>query len=131
MSLATDLLLAQTILVIHLAVITFNIFGLVVIPIGAWRGWPWVRILWWRALHLGALFVVAIQAVLGRACFLTIWQSQLQQAAGEQGYRQPFIQTWIDHLLFWNLPILFFSTIYVLVWIYVLFLWWRVPPRWR
>ncbi|MBE7563276.1 DUF2784 domain-containing protein [Acidithiobacillus sp. HP-6] len=131
MSLATDLLLAQTILVIHLAVITFNIFGLVVIPIGAWRGWPWVRIFWWRALHLGALFVVAIQAVLGRACFLTIWQSQLQQAAGEQGYRQPFIQTWIDHLLFWNLPILFFSTIYVLVWIYVLFLWWRVPPRWR
>ncbi|MDD2751081.1 DUF2784 domain-containing protein [Acidithiobacillus sp.] len=131
MSLATDLLLAQTILVIHLAVITFNIFGLVVIPIGAWRGWPWVRIFWWRALHLGALFVVAIQAVLGRACFLTIWQSQLQQAAGEQGYQQPFIQTWIDHLLFWNLPILFFSTIYVLVWIYVLFLWWRVPPRWR
>ncbi|MDR7926111.1 DUF2784 domain-containing protein [Acidithiobacillus thiooxidans] len=131
MSLATDLLLAQTILVIHLAVITFNIFGLVVIPIGAWRGWPWVRIFWWRALHLGALFVVAIQAVLGRACFLTIWQSQLQQAAGEQGYRQPFIQTWIDHLLFWNLPILFFSTIYVLIWIYVLFLWWRVPPRWR
>ncbi|MEY2335535.1 DUF2784 domain-containing protein [Acidithiobacillus ferrianus] len=130
MSLATDLLLAQTILTIHLAVITFNIFGLVVIPIGAWRGWPWVRIFWWRALHLGALFVVAIQAVLGRACFLTIWQSQLQQAAGGQGYRQPFIQTWIDHLLFWNLPILFFSTIYVLVWIYVLFLWWRVPPRW-
>ncbi|MBU2825447.1 DUF2784 domain-containing protein, partial [Acidithiobacillus ferrooxidans] len=63
----------------------------------------------------------------------TIWQSELQEAAGRRGYRLPLIQTWIDHLLFWHLPMSFFTSIYVLVWIGVLLLWWKVPPvlPWR
>lgn len=129
----SDLWLAQLILSFHILIIAFNVFGLIAIPLGAWRDWQWVRIFWWRALHLAALFVVAIQALLGDACFLTIWQSELQEAAGRQGYRLPLIQTWIDHLLFWHLPMIFFTTIYVLVWIGVLWLWWKVPPvlPWR
>ncbi|MGC8561435.1 MAG: DUF2784 domain-containing protein [Phycisphaerae bacterium] len=93
----SDLWLAQLILAFHLLIIAFNVFGLIAIPLGAWRGWRWVRIFWWRALHVFALFVVALQALLGSACFLTIWQSELQEAAGQQGYRLPLIQTWIDH----------------------------------
>ena len=123
-----DLVMAQGILGVHLVIILFNVFGLVVIPLGAWRHWHWVSILWWRVLHLLALFVVALQAALGRACFLTIWQSQLQEAAGHSGYRAPFIQIWIDHLLFWNLPMAFFTVVYVLVFVYVVILWWKVPP---
>ena len=129
----SDLWLAQLILSFHILIIAFNVFGLIAIPLGAWRGWQWVRIFWWRALHLATLFVVAVQALLGRACFFTIWQSRLQEAAGRQGYRLPLIQTWIDHLLFWHLPMIFFTTVYVLVWIGVLLLWWKVPPvlPWR
>ncbi|MHB1643550.1 MAG: DUF2784 domain-containing protein, partial [Acidithiobacillus sp.] len=121
------------ILAFHILIIAFNVFGLIAIPLGAWRGWRWVRIFWWRALHLVALLVVAVQALLGTACFLTIWQSELQEAAGRQGYRLPLIQTWIDHLLFWHLPMSFFTSIYVLIWVGVLLLWWKVPPvlPWR
>ncbi len=128
-----ELWLAQAILAFHILIIAFNVFGLIAIPLGAWRGWRWVRIFWWRALHLVALLVVAVQALLGTACFLTIWQSELQEAAGRRGYRLPLIQTWIDHLLFWHLPMSFFTSIYVLVWIGVLLLWWKVPPvlPWR
>ncbi|MHB8251342.1 MULTISPECIES: DUF2784 domain-containing protein [Acidithiobacillus] len=128
-----ELWLAQAILAFHILIIAFNVFGLIAIPLGAWRGWRWVRIFWWRALHLVALLVVAVQALLGTACFLTIWQSELQEAAGRQGYRLPLIQTWIDHLLFWHLPMSFFTSIYVLIWIGVLLLWWKVPPvlPWR
>ena len=90
---AMDLLWSQGILVLHLGIIIFNVVGLVVIPWGAWRHWRWVRIFWWRALHLVALFVVALQALLGRACFLTIWQSRLQEESGREGFRAPFIQT--------------------------------------
>ncbi|WP_308387967.1 DUF2784 domain-containing protein [Acidithiobacillus sp. AMEEHan] len=129
--LLTDLYLADSILVVHVLIILFNIFGLVAIPLGAWYGWRWVRILWWRSLHLLFLFVVAIQAVMGRACFLTIWQSQLQEQAGREGFRAPLIQTWVNHFFFWNLPMAFFTTLYVLVWIYVVILWWKVPPYWR
>ena len=128
-----ELWLAQAILAFHILIIAFNVFGLIAIPLGAWRGWRWVRIFWWRVLHLAALLVVAVQALLGTACFLTIWQSELQEAAGRRGYRLPLIQTWIDHLLFWHLPMSFFTSIYVLVWIGVLLLWWKVPPvlPWR
>jgi hypothetical protein len=123
-----DLRIAQGILAVHLIVISFNLFGLAVIPLGAWRNWSWVRVFWWRALHLFTLSIVAIQAMLGRDCFLTTWQSQMQEAAGRAGYRQPLIQTWLNHLLFWHLPLAFFTAVYILVWIYVLVLWWKVPP---
>ena len=121
--------LAQIILGLHLVVIVFNVSGLVLIPLGAWRYWPWVRRLGWRVAHLAALSLVAIQAVWGRACFLTVWQSDLMAAAGRRGYTAPLIQTWVDRLMFWNLPMAFFTALYVLVWLYVLALWHWVPPR--
>ncbi|MDE3022048.1 MAG: DUF2784 domain-containing protein [Pseudomonadota bacterium] len=123
-----DLFLAQGILAIHLVIIGFNVFGLVAIPLGAWRGWPWVRKFWWRLLHLLALSTVAFQALLDQTCFLTRWQSRLQEAAGVNGMHQPLIQTWINHLLFWPLPMEFFTLLYTLIWIYALILWWKIPP---
>ena len=123
-----DLVLAGVILAIHLVVIGFNFLGLVAIPLGAWRGWRWVHIFWWRLLHLLALSAVALQALFEKICFLTVWQSRLQEAAGRHGYHQPFIQTWINRILFWPLPLEFFIVIYVLIWLYVLILWWKVPP---
>ncbi len=119
---------AAWILALHLIVIAFNIGGLVAIPLGAWRGWRWVRAPLWRALHLVSLAIVALQAVLGRACFLTIWQDDLQRRVAV-----PLIQQWVDRLVFWRIPMAVFTAIYVTVLVYVLWLWWRWPPRrrWR
>src|ERR1700737_4961947 len=58
--------MGEAILWFHVVVIAFNVFGLVAIPLGAWSGWKFVRVFWWRALHLGLLGIVALQAVLGR-----------------------------------------------------------------
>ncbi len=130
MSPATTLQLAQIVLALHVAVIAFNIFGLVAVPLGAWRGWAWVRIRWWRVLHLAALSLVALQALLGDDCFLTAWESDLLLSAGRRGYAEPFIQTWVDRMIYWNLPMAFFTMLYVLVWLYVLLLWvWVRPAR--
>lgn len=123
--------LALTVLAVHVAVIAFNIFGLIVIPLGAWRGWAFVRGFGWRAVHLALLFVVALQAVFGRACFLTLWQAALEQTAGQTGSREPLIARWIDSVIFWNLPIWFFAALYVAVLIYALALWRWVPPARR
>lgn len=62
---------ALAVLYFHFAVVVFNLFWLVIVPIGAWQEWPFVRNYWWRAVHLLALVLVAIQAALGRLCFLT------------------------------------------------------------
>lgn len=121
--------LAWTVLGAHLAVIAFNVAGLVLIPMGAWRHWQWVRSFWWRLAHLLILAAVAAQALAGRACFLTLWAYSL---AGD-GKPRPLIASWIDHLIYWPFPLWFFTALYVAVWLYAGFLWWRVPPHlpWR
>jgi hypothetical protein len=124
---------ADAILWVHVAIIAFNLFGLVAIPLGAWRAWRFVRIFWWRALHLGALAVVALQAVLGRTCFLTSWEGDLLSRAGEVSMGGPLIQRWVSQLVFWSFPLWVFAALYVGVCVYTLLLWWFVPPEvpWR
>ncbi len=117
-------LLAGTVLGCHLAVIVFNLFGLIAIPLGAWRGWKFVRVVWWRALHLGVLALVALQALFGRACFLTLWQDTL---AGD-ATPAPLIERWVNALIFWPLPIGVFAALYAAVFGYTLALWFLVPP---
>jgi len=116
--------LGQFILAVHLAVIGFNVAGLIVIPLGARLGWHLVRIRWLRLLHLGSIALVAIQALLGRACFLTIWQSDLTGAGA-----QPLIMRFVNGVIFWPLPMWVFSAIYVAVFAYVLALWRWVRPE--
>ena len=115
--------LAETILAIHLAVIAFNVLGLAAIPIGAALGWRWVRVRWWRLAHIASWAVVAVQATLGRACFLTLWQDRLTGA----GPQPPLIERWIDRVIYWPLPIWVFGAIYLAMFAAVVALWWRVP----
>jgi hypothetical protein len=119
--------LADLILAVHLAVIAFNLFGLVVIPLGAWRGWGFVREPVWRLLHLASLSVVALQALAGRACFLTMWEDALTGARDGE----PLIMRWVNRAIYWPLPFWAFEALYVAVFAYTLALLWLVPPRWR
>lgn len=123
--------LADAVLLFHVLIIAFNIFGLVVIPLGAWRGWSFVRFFWWRLLHLAILAVVAVQALLDQVCFLTLWQGNLLREAGETASGEPLIRRWVSSLIFLPLPLWVFTVSYVAIWVYVLALWWFVPPRRR
>jgi Protein of Unknown function (DUF2784) len=120
------MILAEAILAAHLAIILFNVFGLVAVPIGAARGWRFVRIRWWRILHILLLAAVAVQAVAGRACILTVWQTAL---AGSTARPAPLIMSWVDRLIYWPMPIWVFAAAYVVVFGYALALLWLVPPR--
>lgn len=122
-------MVAISVLVLHLAVIAFNVAGCVLIPLGAWRGWRWVREFWWRLAHLLSLAVVAAQALSGRACFLTIWQGDISGAS----HVQPLIASWLDRVIYWPLPLWVFAMAYVAVFAYVVALWIVVRPRapWR
>jgi hypothetical protein len=44
--------IAEAIFWFHVVVIAFAVFGLVAIPLRAWSGWKFVRVLWWRAMIL-------------------------------------------------------------------------------
>lgn len=117
--------LAEAILAAHLVVIGFNVLGLIAIPLGAALDWRWVRIGWWRLLHIASWAVVALQALLGRACFLTLWQDQLT-GAGDQ---TPLIERWVNGVIYWPLPIWVFGAAYLVLFTTVVALWWLVPTR--
>ena len=119
---------ALAILGIHLVIIVFNVVGCIAVPIGAWRRWRWVREFWWRLAHLLCLLVVAVQALAGRACFLTILQAD---AAGHTHGVQPLIAGWINHVIYWPLPLWVFAAGYVAVFLYVIGLWIWVRPQRR
>jgi hypothetical protein len=121
---------ATLILLVHFAIVAFNVFGLVAIPLGKWLQWSFVRGFWWRFFHVLSLAVVALQAVLGRACFLTIWENALRSDAGTPDV-PPMIAAWINGLLYWPLPLWVFAAGYVGVLLYALLLWRWVPPRLR
>jgi hypothetical protein len=117
-------LLARIILYLHFAIIAFNVVGLVVIPLGAWRGWRIVRIAWLRLLHLAIMAVVAGQALAGRACFLTIWENEL---TGNRSALAPLIAHWVDSLIYWNIPIWGFAILYSALFLYLVALTVLVP----
>jgi Protein of Unknown function (DUF2784) len=117
---------AETVLAAHIAIILFNLFGLIAVPIGAVRGWHFVHVAWWRVLHVVLLAAVAAQAIVGRACILTLWQSDL---AGAGGSPAPLIMSLVDRLIFWKLPIWVFAALYAAVFGYAVALLWLVPLR--
>jgi len=118
---------AAIILTVHVAIIAFNLFGLLVIPPGAWRGWRFVRAPLWRLLHVASMAVVAAQAAAGRACFLTLWQDALTRGGGAG---QPLIMHWVNGMIFWPLPIRVFGLLYLAAFALTLALLRLVPPRW-
>ena len=120
--------LATAILLVHLGIVAFNLFGLVAVPLGEWLGWRFVRGIRWRLAHLVALAIVALQAMLGRACFLTLWENAMRSGA-DAGEPPPLIAAWVNSVLYWPLPLWAFAAIYVAVFVYALLLWRWVPPR--
>ena len=117
--------LAHLVLAIHVAIIAFNIVGLVAILLGVRFGWSFVRQRMWRVLHVLSWGVVTLQAVAGRACFLTDWQYEL---AGGEGNPDPLVARLVNAVIYWPLPLWVFTVLYGAIFAIVLALLWLVPP---
>jgi len=126
---ATSALLADTILALHVAVVAFVILGEVLILLGGWRGWRWVRGFRWRVTHLLLMGFIAVQAWLGELCPLTVWEQALRRLAGEIVYDESFIEHWLSRLIFFEAPWWMFVAAYTGFAALVLVSWFRVPPR--
>jgi polyferredoxin len=103
-------LAADGILVIHFAIAAFIMAGLPLTWIGAAAGWRWVRNPWFRYGHLAAIGFVAIEALLGYACPLTVWEDLLRGGLRPES----FVGRWAYRLLYYRAPEWVFTTLYVL-----------------
>ncbi len=121
---------ADLILVVHMAIVVFIVGGLLLVWIGAWRGWKSVRNRCFRFWHLGAMAVVLVQTVVGVICPLTVWEAALRERAGQPTYGDAtFVQYWLQRLLYWELPASAFLLLYAIIMIAIVAAWWWVPPR--
>jgi hypothetical protein len=102
-------LLADVLLVVHFAIAVFITGGLILVWIGAALGWRWVRNPWFRYLHLAAIAFVALEAALGMACPLTVWEDLLRGGASAES----FVGRWVRRLLFYQAPEWTFTAAYL------------------
>jgi polyferredoxin len=118
-------LLAEVVLVVHFFIAAFIVLGFVLIPLGAWRHWRFVRRRSLRILHLGGILFVAAESLLGIACPLTVWENVLRASFENDG----FIAFWVRRWLYYDAPLWLFGAIYVAAAIVALLAWWAVPPE--
>lgn len=122
------LLLADTILIIHVLFVAFVVLGLFAVYAGCFLKWQWVRNKAFRITHLCAIGYVVVQAWLGAVCPLTTWEMSLRAEAGGATYSGSFIQYWLQSLLYYTAPEWVFMLVYTLFGGLVLASWWLVRP---
>ena len=122
-------LAADAILITHFLYVCFVVVGLLLIFIGYWCGWRWVRNFRFRVAHLLAIGIVVLQSWLGMICPLTTWEMNLRERAGEQVYSGSFIAHWIENLLYYRAPEWVFMLLYTAFGALVLASWCWIRPR--
>ena len=105
----TNPFLADVILVVHFLFVAFVVGGLALIWIGAAAGWQWVRNFWFRVAHLAAIAFVALEALAGIWCPLTVWEAALRGSHAEKS----FIAKWVHRILFHDFPEWVFTILHV------------------
>ena len=117
-------LIADLVLLFHLAVVLFNVGGLIAIGLGGLLGWRWVRNRLFRAIHLLALAIVSLEVLFGLTCPLTQLEDWLRGEVQPRG----FVQRWLHNLLYWDLPVWVFAVAYISVFLLAVAAWWWVRP---
>ncbi len=105
---------ANAVLALHLAYVAFTVGGQVAVLLGALLGWRWIRNRAFRLGHLAAVALVAVEALVGALCPLTLWEYQLREAAGDAaGERVGLVARIIRTLIYHDFPEWFFVALYV------------------
>jgi len=123
--------LADGLLLVHFAMVCFVLGGFVCILIRRRHPRHWVNNRWFRRSHLALVAVIALQALLGRLCPLTIWENALRSRAGQLPYEQSFIQHWLHELMYYTAPAWMFAVVYTLFALLVGFTFLHDRHRWQ
>ena len=106
-------LLSDLVVIFHLAYASFVLVGFILILVGALFRWRWIRNRIFRWVHLGCIGVVAVEAVVGQICPLTLLENWLLVGSGQSGYERTFIGQLIYDLLYYDFPAWVFTVAYV------------------
>jgi len=123
-------ILADIIVVAHLAYVLSVIVGLLAILAGWVLDWKWTRNFTFRIVHLLLIGIVVFEALFGITCPLTDWEDNLREAVGEDISQGSFMARLADHLLFINISPEMLTVCYCLFGAAVLAALFLIPPQW-
>lgn len=127
----SDAFWADVLGIVHAMIVLFVVGGEGLIVAGWARGWRWTRHVWLRRVHAATIAVIMAIAARGEWCPLTVWESALRQRAGQAGFAQGFIATWLDRLLYFEAPLWAFAIAYAAFAALVAWTYWKYPPTRR
>jgi hypothetical protein len=122
-------LLADATVAIHVAYVSFVVFGQLIIFVGVSLRWQWIRNAWFRVAHLAAIGIVAIEAILNIPCPLTVWEQELRRLSGQPISGESFMGRLLHYLIFYDWPSWAFTTLYIAFASLVLGTFFLAPPR--
>ena len=120
-------LLADIILILHFLVVIFITVGFLLVPIGYYYDWSWIKNFKLRLVHCGLMFLVTFETLIGITCPLTSIENYLR---GKNNSKS-FISFWIEKIIYWDFPTSFFMFLYF-VFLGWTFLMWKIyPPKFK
>ena len=124
-------IVADMIAVIHLGYVAFVVVGFILIICGAIFSWKWIRNRWFRLFHLAAIVGVALEALLGINCPLTVLEFSLRYGPTPADRRVSFVGELVDSILYYDAPAWLFTIIYVAFALLVAITFVMAPPSRR
>lgn len=126
--------LADLLVYVHFLYVLFAVGGELLIllgwVLGAPRGLSFTRRRDLRFLHLGAVVLVAVEALVGVLCPLTDWEYALRRRAGQYVESEiPFMARLVRRVIFYDLPAWVFTGTYLLFAALVIATFLFYPPR--
>jgi len=122
-------MLADLVLVLHVLYAAFVLGGVLILPLGVWRQWGWVRSRAFRLPHLACTAIVAVEALIGLTCPLTWLEHRLLVASGAPGYERSFVGDLLYGLLYYDAPMWVFTAAYTALTLMVAGLYYYAPPN--
>lgn len=118
----------STVYVIHLLYALAIVIGFILIIIGFFAGWRWIRNFIFRLIHLLMIGIVALESIFNVECPLTWLEYKLMSLDHIRHSSMPFIAGMADKVLYYNFPIWLFNAIYIVFGLIVVITWFIIPP---
>jgi hypothetical protein len=128
--LALELLL-NTILIVHLLIVLFNVGSVPLILWGGIRGWGWIKNSWFRNGHVLLILFVVVESLLGQLCPLTVLEHRLRQQMHGVTGSDGFVVRLVRSVIYYDFEPWVFTAAYVSFGLVVIALYLVYPPRWQ
>ena len=122
-----NIIFSKIVLLFHFSIFLFITISFILIPLGYYKKWKWVKNKYFRLIHLILMGIIFIETILGFMCPLTILENFLRNNIEINNK----ITQIIHQIMYWDLPTYQFIILYLFSLLYLIFLWIFFKPDFK